>query len=141
MTAQTCIIISAAIILLLGLVHLAYTYFGNKLHPRDSVLLAQLKDSVPVITRQTTMWKGWIGFNASHSLGAILFGVMFAYLAWTQPALLLHSWVLGCTGLITLTAYLTMAKLYWFSQPFQGIALALLFYVAGFVVANMQIFA
>ncbi len=23
----------------------------------------------PVITRQTTMWKAWVGFNASHSYG------------------------------------------------------------------------
>lgn len=137
MSAQILIAISAGIIMLLGLLHLAYTYFGNKLHPRDADLLARLKTTSPVISRQTTVWKAWIGFNASHSLGAILFGVVFGYLALQQPLLLLHSYVLGLTGLIVLGAYLTMAKLYWFARPLQGIAVALLFYVAGFIMGNI----
>lgn len=141
MTAQVCIAISAAIIMLLGLAHLAYTYGGDKFHPRDPDLLARLQSTSPVISRQTSMWKAWIGFNASHSLGAILFGVVFGYLALRQPMLLLHSYVLGLCGLIVLGAYLLMAKLYWFKRPLQGIALALLFYVAGFVVANVDVLA
>jgi hypothetical protein len=27
------------------------------------------------------MWKAWVGFNASHSYGAILFGLVYGYLA------------------------------------------------------------
>lgn len=127
--------------MLLGLVHLAYTYLGDKLHPRDADLLARLKTTSPVITRQTTMWQAWVGFNASHSLGAILFGAVYGYLALQQPMLLLHSCFLGLTGLIALCAYLAMARLYWFKRPLQGIALALLFYVAGFMAANMHVFA
>lgn len=141
MLAQVLITISAAIIMLLGLVHLAYTYFGDKLHPRDTDLLVRLKATSPVISRQTSVWQAWIGFNASHSLGAILFGVLFAYLALQQPMLLLHSYFLGLTGLIVLGVDLAMAKLYWFNRPLQGIALALLFYVAGFIVAHIHVFA
>jgi hypothetical protein len=140
MPAQILIAISAAIILLLGLLHLAYTYTGDKFHPRDADLLARLKTTSPVISRRTTVWKAWIGFNASHSLGAILFGVVFGDLALQQPQLLLHSPVLGCTGLIVLGAWLAMAKLYWFSRPLQGIALALMFYLAGFIMSNIEIF-
>lgn len=141
MQAQILMTISAGIIMLLGLVHLAYTCFGDKLHPRDSDLLARLKTTSPVISRQTSMWKAWIGFNASHSLGAILFGVVFAYLALQQPMLLFHSYFLGFTGLIVLGAYLAMAKLYWFTRLLQAISLALLFYVAGFILANIHVFA
>jgi xanthosine utilization system XapX-like protein len=136
--AQLLITISAAIIMLLGLLHLAFTYFGNKFHPRDNDLLARLKTTSPVISRQTSMWKAWIGFNASHSLGAILFGVVFSYLALRQPALLFHSWVLGLTGLVVLGAYLAMATLYWFSRPLQGISLAFVCYGAGFIVAHLH---
>jgi hypothetical protein len=132
--------ISAGIILLLGLIHLAYTYFGEKLNPREADLLARLKTTSPVISRQTSMWKAWIGFNASHSLGAILFGAVFGYLAIQQPILLFHSYFLGLTGLIVLGAYLAMAKLYWFTRPLQGIALAFLFYLAGFFLANIHFF-
>jgi len=141
MLAQILITISAGLIMLLGLVHLAYTYFGDKLHPRDTDLLARLKTTSPVISHQTSVWKAWIGFNASHSLGAILFGAIFGYLALEQQMLLFHSYFLGFTGLIVLGAYLVMAKLYWFTRPLQGISLALLFYVVGFILANIHLFA
>jgi hypothetical protein len=36
-----------------------------------------------------------------------------------------------------LGAWLAIAKLYWFARPPQGIALALLFYVAGFIIGNI----
>jgi hypothetical protein len=31
----------------------------------------------PVITKEATMWRCWVGFNASHSMGLILFGLVF----------------------------------------------------------------
>jgi hypothetical protein len=137
MLAQTLVTLSAAIVMALGLAHLAYTYFGDKLHPRDKGLLAQLKTTSPVISRQTSMWKAWMGFNASHSLGAMLFGTVFAYLAIRQPMLLFHSWFLELTGVVVLAAYLAMAKLYWFIRPLQGISLACACYIAGLIVANV----
>jgi hypothetical protein len=140
MLAQIFVGLSAGIIMLLGIVHLVYTYRGDKLHPRGTELLANLKATSPVISRQTTMWNAWIGFNASHSLGAILFGTVFGYLAVQQPAVFFQSYFLEWTGLIVLGAYLAMAKRYWFNRPLQGIALASLFYVAGLVVANAQVF-
>jgi hypothetical protein len=76
MTAQIFVAISAGIVMLLGLVHLAYTCFGDKLHPRDAGLLARTSTTSPVITRQTTVWKTWVGCNASHNLDAILFGAL-----------------------------------------------------------------
>lgn len=136
MLAQIFVTVSAGIIMLLGLVHLAFTHFGIKLHPRDDELLERMKTSSPVISRQTSMWKAWVGFNASHSLGAIQFGAVFGYLALRQPLLLFHSPFLGATGLIVLGAYLAMAKLYWFNRPLQGITLALACYVAGFLLES-----
>jgi hypothetical protein len=35
----------------------------------------------PVITKEATMWRCWVGFNASHSMGLILFGLVFGFLA------------------------------------------------------------
>lgn len=101
MLSQILTVISAGIIMLLGLAHLAYTYYGDKLYPRDTDLLARLKTTSPVISRQTSMWNAWIGFNASHSLGAILFGAVFGYLALQQPMLFFHSYFLEFTGLFT----------------------------------------
>jgi len=126
---------SAAIILLLGVIHLLYTFHGNKLHPRDSALEAKLKEVSPVITRETTMWKAWIGLNASHSYGAILFGLVYGYLALFQDAFLFASPFLLVLGLALLAGYVFLGKVYWFSVPFRGIVLSTALYVAALVVA------
>lgn len=120
---------SALIILALGSVHLLYTFRGNKLHPRDAALLARLQEVSPVISRETTMWKAWIGFNASHGYGAILFGLVYGYLALVHGPLLFGSPFLLSVGLLLLGGYAFLGKRYWFSVPFRGIVLAAALYV------------
>jgi len=127
---------SAAVILALGLLHLVYTFVGPKLLPRDADLQARMSEVSPVITRETTMWKCWIGFNASHSLGAILFGAVFGYLALWQGTLFFQSFYLQWLGLLTLVAYVFLGKRYWFSIPFRGIVLATILYLLA-LLANL----
>jgi len=121
---------SAAIILLLGILHLKITFWGDKLRPRDLALEERMREISPQITRETTMWKTWIGFNASHSIGGILFGLVYGYLALAQAALLFHSPFLLAVGFLTLAGYCFLGVRYWFSIPFRGIALATMLYVA-----------
>lgn len=125
----------ATIILALGMLHLLYTFRGPKLLPRDPDLQARMCEVSPVITRETTLWKCWVGFNASHSLGAILFGAVFGYLALWQGTLFFQSSYLQWLGLLTLVAYAFLGKRYWFSIPFRGIVLATTLYVLG-ILAN-----
>ena len=117
------------------MIHLLYTFRGNKLHPRDSALEARLKEVSPVITRETTMWKAWIGFNASHSYGAILFGLVYGYLALFHGAFLFGSPFLLVLGLVLLAGYAFLGRAYWFSVPFRGIVLSTALYVAALVIA------
>lgn len=126
--ASPLMIASAAIVFALGTAHLVLTFRGTKLHPRDPGLKTQLEEVSPVITRQTTMWKAWIGFNASHSYGAMLFGLIYGYLALAHAAFLFGDPFLLAVGLVLLGAYLVLAKRYWFSTPFIGISLALVLY-------------
>jgi hypothetical protein len=120
---------SAAIILLLGLAHLLFTFYGPKLVPRDPELQARMREVSPVISRETSMWRAWVGFNASHSLGAILFGAIYGYLSLIHSAFLFQSTFLLSLGLLLLIGYVVLAKRYWFSAPFRGILLATLLYV------------
>jgi hypothetical protein len=91
-------------------------------------------EQVPlVLTRQTTMWKAWVGFNASHSYGALLFGTVYGYLALVHSAVLFQSTFLLALGLVALVAYAFLGKRYWFSIPFRGILLATVFYVVALV--------
>jgi hypothetical protein len=126
---------SAAVIFALGSLHLWYTFVGDKLHPRDANLRARLEQASPVLTRQTTMWKAWVGFNASHSYGAMLFGAVYGYLALVHGVFLFQSWFLLGLGLLLLVGYAILGRLYWFSVPFRGIVLATAFYVVALVIA------
>jgi uncharacterized membrane protein len=128
---------SAAVILALGAIHLIYTFFGNKLTPRDPALQAAMRQVSPRLTRETTLWKAWIGFNASHGMGALLFGLMYGYLALMQPALLFGSTFLLVIGLVMLAGYALLGKRYWFSVPFKGICLSLGFYMAAIVLSRV----
>lgn len=134
--SSTLIACSAGIVLVLGSIHLLYTFRGPKLTPRDAGLRAQMEAAHPVLTRQTTMWKAWVGFNASHSLGAMLFGLLYGYFAQAQSAMFFASPFLGWLGLAFLLAYLALARAYWFRIPFVGVALALACYVGAFLVAR-----
>ena len=133
--AGSLIAASAAITLLLGLMHLFYTYYGPKLLPRDPELQTRMQTVSPVITRQTTMWRAWIGFNASHSFGLILFGVVYGYLALVHRDFLFQSAFLLAVGLILLFGYVFLAKRYFFRIPLMGVLLASFFYVLGFVIS------
>jgi hypothetical protein len=128
---------SAAIVLLLGLVHLRYTFSGPLLQPRDPELTAKMMNISPVITREATMWQVWVGFNATHSLGLILFGAVYGYLAICQREFLYRSWFLLALGFLALLGYGIIAKLYFFSSPFRAIVFATILYLAGIVVNRL----
>jgi hypothetical protein len=138
MLASHLIAASAVIVLLFGSMHLLFTFRGTKLHPRDPALKAAMMATHPVITRQTTVWRATLGFNATHSMGLMLFGLIYGYLALAQPVLLWQSGFLLTLGLLTLAAYVVLARLYFFSIPFRGITLATVFYVAGLVASFSQ---
>lgn len=133
-TAPWLVAASASIILMLGLIHLLYTFRGSKLQPRDSTLQARMQEVSPVLTRETTMWKAWIGFNASHSYGAILFGLVYGYLALAHGGLLFQSPFLLLTGLALLAGYVFLGKRYWFSVPYRCILLATALYLSALAI-------
>ena len=81
------------------------------------------------------MWKAWVGFNASHSMGAILFGLTYAYLAVLQPTLLFDSAYLLTVGFAMLAGLFLLGKRYWFSIPFRGITFSLACYTVGIIVS------
>jgi hypothetical protein len=127
------IVASAAIPFVFGLMHLLFTFHGSKLTPRDDELQARMRQVSPVITRQTTMWKAWVGFNASHSYGLILFGSVYGCLAIAHGDFLFQSWFLLALGAATLLGYVFIAKRYFFRTPLRGLLLATFLYALALV--------
>src|SRR5678816_2086086 len=104
--------LSALVLSTLGVLHLVYTFHGPKLTPRDPDLQARMAEVHPVITRQTTMWRAWVGFNASHSLGAMLFGLVYGYLGLLHARMLFSSTFLMAVGLSLLACSSLAGRVY-----------------------------
>ena len=136
MAASVLMAISAAIIGVLGTLHLVYTFVGPKLRPRDPGLVEAMQQALPGITRDTSVWDMWIGFNISHSFCAIQFGLVFGYLALAHPALLFGSPTLQAIAIALLAVLLATGVRYWFIVPTSGIALALLLALAAIATAK-----
>ena len=67
--------LGGGIFLLLGILHALYTFLDirepRRLVPQEpSVALAMVESPVRLARGGTTMWRAWVGFNFSHSLGA-----------------------------------------------------------------------
>jgi len=135
LAARILMVFSAGITFTLGVIHLVYTFWGTMLTPRDPALQISMSQIAPVITKETTMWRCWIGFNASHSMGLILFGLVFGFLALVHDRLLFQSPFLLVVGLAMLGGLVVLCKLYFFSAPLTGISISLACYLVSISIA------
>jgi len=117
MAARILMVLSASIILTLGAVHLIYTFWGPNLTPREPTLQISMSQVSPVITKETTMWRCWVGFNAHDQL------------LFRSPFLLV-------IGLAMLGGYVVLSKVYFFSVPLTGVSISLACYVASIVLSR-----
>jgi hypothetical protein len=107
------------------------------LSPRDPVLReAMTKDSV-LLTRRTTLWLAWVGFNLSHSLGAVLFGAVVLLVGRSQASFQTQAGVFLPFAIMVSGLYLLLGLRYWFRTPIVGIALSGVCFVASWVLFVM----
>lgn len=113
----------------LGVVHGYLTFFSHVFAPRDVELAQAMLRVSPRISSATTMWRAGQGFHASHSLGALLFALIYGYLSLQQPALLFASVVLQLIGAVYLLCLALLAFRFWFKVPQRGVVLATVCYL------------
>lgn len=95
------------------------------LAPRDPALVSAMRNAVVLLTSRTDVWRAWIGFNLSHSLGAVVFGAFVLLIGRSDAAFAADS--AFALPLVTLVAavYLIIGIRYWFRTPITGIAISL----------------
>jgi hypothetical protein len=118
------------VFVLLGLLHAIYTYLDigrpRRLVPQDpSVAQAMAKSHLRLSGSGTTMWRAWVGFNFSHSLGVVLFGTLCIGTGFVLGTIVLPAWMLFVLVVIA-SIYLVVGQLYWFRIPVAAIAVATL---------------
>jgi len=136
MLEQVLLIAGASIFALLGLIHLFYTFFSHKFNAFDPAVTQAMKNTSPVLTKETSMWAAWVGFNASHSLGALLVAAFYIPMAASHMALIQQSLWFSLLPSITGVSYLILAKKYWFKIPFVGILISTICFVLAFILIN-----
>jgi hypothetical protein len=120
------LILGGAVFGVLGGLHAVYTLLDlrnpRRLVPADpSVAHAMANSALRLSGGGTNMWRAWIGFNFSHSIGVLLVAGLALWAGFRLnsgpvgiiiPALTL----IGCV-------YLVLALLYWFRAPAIGVAI------------------
>jgi len=124
MMAKIFILIASSIFLILGITHLVYTFFTNKFLTRDGETNKRMNSTSPILTKETTVWKAWIGFNASHSVGAMFMGLINIMLVCQHFEVYQNSFNILLLDICIGIFYLFLAKKYWFKIPLLGILIA-----------------
>ncbi len=123
----TLYLVGALPFILLGGLHVLYTVFDEinprKLAPKDTSLVSAMRMSPLGLTSATNMWRAWIGFNLSHGIGAVGFGLLYLYLAASHASFLLEAQALLIAAPVIASLYFVMALRYWFSTPAIGTGL------------------
>jgi hypothetical protein len=130
---QLLLIAGAGIFLLLGTVHGVYTLqdLGNPTHftPRDAGLRAAMQQSSIALHPDINLWRAWLGFNLTHSLGLLMFGGAFLYLGVLHPALFPRSALLQLCSIAISAAYLIISLKFFFQTPAIGAGIAMICFV------------
>lgn len=134
---QILIIVGASIFGVLGIVHLLYTFFTNKFEAYDSSVTDAMKKTSLILTKETTVWDAWIGFNASHSFGAMLVAGIYIPLVIHYFEIIKQSVWFSILPVIIGLSYLVLAKKYWFKIPFVGVLISTVCFVLAALLINI----
>lgn len=122
---------------ILGLLHAIYTlgdiYRPRRLAPMDQAVINQMASTGVRLARgRTNMWDAWLGFNLSHGLGAVIFGLVCVGAGVFARNLALPKTTLLLPVLVG-AIYFLLAIRFWFRVPAIGIAIATGFLFIGWL--------
>ena len=128
--SATLIVTGAAVLVLLGIGHVVFTLqskpTGGPMMPlnssvREAMLIESGLGLAPNV--QSTLYRAWVGFNLSHSLGVIAVGAVLVWHAIAENgAAIDEPWFVALA--LGPVAYLVLAVTYWFDKPRNAIAFA-----------------
>ncbi|MBS0549661.1 MAG: hypothetical protein JSR24_18045 [Proteobacteria bacterium] len=129
MFQQILVSAGAAVFLFLGLLHAALTLRDlgtpRAFAPRDPALLQAMQQARVRLHPGINLWKAWMGFNLTHSLGLVLFGGVLLYVGLCAPQLFAASAAVQAVAVLVSVLYLVISAKFFFRTPVIGCALGL----------------
>jgi len=133
--AQVLFFAGALPLVLLGLVHLVFTLRDQKepqyIVPRNADLIESMKAERLKLTKETDMWRAWLGFNVSHSIAVLGTGGAFLYISYQHFDILSGDPFLLWPGPVLAWVFTYLSKRFWFSRPFLGSLVSAVCFTAG----------
>jgi predicted anti-sigma-YlaC factor YlaD len=133
--ARLLIIMAASVFLSMGALHGALTLRDLRnptaFTPPDPALRQAMQRSSIRLHQSINLWRAWLGFNLTHSLGLVLFGGAFVYVGIFGPQAFASSLPLQAVAVLVSAVYLVLSLMFFFSIPIIGSTIGLV----GFVVA------
>lgn len=121
---QILLSIAAAIIILLGGFHGFLTirdlYDPRSFTPTDDSVRKAMQNQPIRLHPSTDLWKAWLGFNLSHSLGLLVAGGTLLAIALFDPELFINHLSIQLSALAVAGIYLVLSLKFWFSSPAIG---------------------
>jgi len=135
--SQYLLIAGGILFSILGLLHVIYTigdvYRPRRLAPMDNAVIHQMASTGVRLARgRTNMWDAWLGFNLSHGLGAVIFGLVCVGAGVFARPLALPKVTLLIPVLVG-AIYFLLAIRFWFRVPAIGIAIGTGFLFIGWL--------
>ena len=122
----------------LGLLHARATPFATTdrkgLSPSDPALAEAMARGRVLLTKRVDVWNGWVGFNLSHSLGAVAFGAFVLAVGRSAESFGAQAAVCGPLAVAVSGAFLAIGLRYWFRTPIAGCAIAFACFALSWVV-------
>ena len=122
------------VLLLLGTVHVVLTpqHPGERrgLSPVDPAVEESMTRARVRLSDRMDMWRAWVGFNLSHSLGVSLLGLTVLLVGRTSASFAFNAALFLPLAVIVSFAYLGLAVVYWFRGPVIGVGLAVALFVS-----------
>ena len=107
------------------------------LSPSDPQLAEAMTRSGLRLTRRTDMWRAWVGFNLSHSLGVLVFATFVFVTGRSASAFDTEAHIGIPFAFVVAAGYLWLARRYWFRTPLIGCVLAVVLFLASWITRMM----
>jgi hypothetical protein len=100
------------------------------LTPRDPRLVEVMTHAELRVTPRTDLWRAWVGFNFSHSLGVLILGAVVVLIGISPERFARDAGVFVPLAVVSAAGYLLLGVRYWFRVPIAGCAVSLALFLA-----------
>ena len=139
MVAQTLYLLGCLPLILLGTLHLIFTLKDHKkpqhIVPRSENMIKEMRAEPLRLTRETSMWRAWIGFNISHSMAILLVGLGYMYLSARYFTFLREDILILWAAPVLAWIFVILSKCFWFSKPLKGSLISAALFTLGAIFA------